>query len=478
MRIPGWTKTLAVMLVLAFVFSGFYTMATPASIFDGWNTTGEIKDSSGIKTGIDSNKPEYVGSWLPNLNSETMVFTGKVFVSYTATQGFKSYRYALYVQGSETVKQRYPPDGSWVDYPIGNVFGAWGILNVGASNRWHTLQPWSTEIKSEGNIHIKVVIEYKSGDILFQTHTHSEPNDLGWDGANIQDGYCDIYIRPSDNQGPFEEGDTAKVYAKTGYAGVDGWFVAFQPPADRTDLDQTLNIVQTLENNIPGTILSIEIPTGAYKDESTNRWELQLWNKFFMQKFTYLLSIDDIARAPIISEITTVNNGDSYTFTVTTERTYAEVQSISVSSWYAYAGGFGMPARSDTESWIDMDVSYSVSGNNATFTVTPKNTDGTIVVYVVAYDGPSGTGRPSAPKYFTFIVKDGSTDDIDNNPLTQPLIWTLLLIIIAAVLVIAIAAIWTFGWYAQVKWYVLLILSSIVGIVGYLALYFTWVSGL
>jgi len=197
-----------------------------------------------------------------------------------------------------------------------------------------------------------------------------------------------------------------------------------------------------------------------------------------MQKFTYLLSIDDIARAPIISEITTVDNGDSYTFTVTTERTYAEVQSISVCSWYAYGGGFGMPARSDTESWIDMDVSYPVSGNIATFTVTPKNMDGTIVVYVTAYDGQDGTGRPSAPEYFTFIVKDGSTKNINNDPLTQPFIWTLVLIIIAAVLVLAIAAIWTFGWYAKVKWYVLLILSAIVGIIGSLVFYYAWMGGL
>ena len=441
--VPGgkWMALGGVVLLVGVLAA---SVVRPAGLWSDWDTTGEMWEKRGSDYWIDTNKPEYVGSWLPNRDSETITIQGRYQLGDWTVAQLNSYRYALYIEGSDTPLKRFPTDGTWI------TFGWEFTTNM------QYLQSWSVEVKTEGAVKLKAVMEVKIKD-YFQIYTYSDPEDLAWDGAKVISGFGDIFIPSNLPQGPFEEGGTAKVYVKTGYSGGKGWYAALHPPADRTDLDQTPDVIKTLGDNVQ-TIVDIPIPVGAWKEGSSNKWEAQLYNNFFPYKFTYVLSIDDEDRAPLITDVTTVNNGNSISFTVFTNRTYMEVAKVEVCAWYSY-GGFGMPARTDTESWIMMDMPFPVVNDTATFTVYPKNMDGTICVYIVAYDTEM---RPSAPKLTTFVVEEGKTDDIKNDPASQPWVWTFLAVACVALMVIATAAVWILGWMYKWPIYVMVILTLII----------------
>jgi hypothetical protein len=441
--VPGWAKTVAVVLVLVFVFAAFVSIANPGGVFDGWDTTGKKGEGRGYTWEITTSKTDYIGSWMPDMSSESFAVQGKYQLTHYSLAEIKSYRYALYVSGSDEVVKRWPTDGSYIPISWATPIGTWfnGVM-------------WSDSIKTDGTVRLKFTMDVVIND-YFTDHYY---DGKAWDGARLNSGYGDIFIPANQPQGPFEEGEKATVYVHTGYSGTAGWMVYLAPPADRTDIDQTPQLIKNLGNDL-STQVDITIPIGAFKAGSSNKWEAQLCNQFFFPyKFTYALTIDQHEWQPIITSISTVNNGNSYRFTVITNRTYQEITS-----------------RTDTESWIDMDRPYPVSNNVATFTVTPKNMDGTIVVWVIAYDSDM---RPSAPKYITFVVEEGRTDDIDNDPLTQPWVWTDMAIITVIVIVLIVAAIWAFGLYGQVKWYILMALSAIVGILGALVIFTQWAGWL
>jgi len=304
-------------------------------------------------------------------------------------------------------------------------------------------------------------MEYKTLDIWGQTHTYSDTDDIAWDGMNLLSGAATIFLPQSEiDKSPFESGETANVYYTTGFTGGLGWTIWARPPRDRTDISQE---VITLKTGIPDnreSFLGVTIGADWYKAGSLNGWSIELMNPYFPRAETTILAIDDRERAPIVTDISGVNNGDSFSYTVTVEETYAALNFISVDAWYSYSEGTSKPGSTDTESWIMDDVSYPISGGVATFTVYPKsNIQGLIVVEVVAYDIDT---RPSAPSYESFVVNNNGTKP-GGDPVEQPFVWTTSAVITAALLVLGIVAIM---WFAPIPMNMKIILVMILGIAG------------
>ena len=305
-------------------------------------------------------------------------------------------------------------------------------LYIGAitSGKTYYMQSWNFNLKGNVVGEVRVEMEVHIGYLYGDYHDR-----LGYDEANLRSGAGDIHL-PASQLGPFEEGQTVEIYVKTGYDPSGTWPVKVYPPADRTDLPQTGTLIKTLGDDTE-TYVSWTVPSGAFKVGSSNAWKVELWNSFFSYGFDQILTIDQLDRAPLITDIAVQNNGDSMTYTVTCEQTYAALDHVTVYAWYSYGSTTMMPPTSDTESWIDYAAQYPISGNQATFTVTPKNMDGTIVVKVIAYDVD---GRPSTPDYESIVVENGETDD-DGDPLTQNFVWTTMAVIMLALTALAIFAI-------------------------------------
>jgi len=450
----GFFKRPMVMLtVMLFVFAIFIPMAIPGSIFDSFNTEGFVMDHHGVKIGVDFDTANIIGAFTSNADSETFTITGKYMpdggqVSWL----FKSYRYKLYVDGSDNPIQKFPADNSWIDW-----------TSIDYPDTWNYFQPWTTSQKTDGDVRLKVVLEYKLYDFVFITHVYDDntPDLLGWDGANVLSGQGAIYLPASEiDKSPFEAGESVNVFVKTGFTGGAGWTVMLRPPADRTDLLSAYPITIANIGDNKETYVDITVGADFFKISSTNQWKVELWNQYFDRNYDEILTIDDRARAPIITDISFVNNGDSFSYTVTVEETYATLSFINVDAFYTYGGGTTMPGSGDTESWILQDIHYPVTSGIATFTVYPKaNIQGDVVVKVIAYDVD---GRPSTPDYESFTVSINGTVPIP-PPIEQPFVWTTSAVIVSALLVLGIVAIM---WFAPIPINIKIILVMILGIAG------------
>lgn len=435
---------LFVIAILALVI--IVPWAMPSGIFDDWNTSGDTWSKRGLEFGDNFNKADYVGSWLPNMDSETFTITGMVRYKTAITGAiFTDYRYALYVDGSSEVKDRYPSDGSWIDVPF----------QIGEPYEWYYLQTWSDEVKSNDNIRLKVVLEVKIYD-YFQTFTYSDPTDLAWDGAYLKSGRGEIYL-PAGQLGPFEEGETVNLYVRTGFTNGAGWYVKIYPPVDNP-VSGYPKTIETISDDRQ-VYVHWTVPSGAFQIGSTNEWRAELWNQYFDVGFEQLFTIDQHERAPVISSVIENINDDSVTFTVNCNMTYAALSHIIVYAWYGE--GTTMPSTSDTEDWVQYGLQYPVSGNQATFNLYPKAThiDGTIIVKIILADVD---GRTSTPSYSSIII-DGGEPGPGPDPLEQPFVWTTTALLLAVLIVLAIIALMFF---APVGWDIKIIMAAVIGIAG------------
>ncbi|MDD3962245.1 MAG: hypothetical protein PHT77_10325 [Bacteroidales bacterium] len=427
---------LAIIVVLLItVLSPF---ATTGGIFDEWNTTGETEANEyGITGAVTFNKANYIGSWLSNMDSETMTIQGKLKFTNTGYElpTVGGWRYLLYQEGNDVPIQKFPSDGYY--QPGGQTSVTW--------DTWIYFESWSTEVKSDGTIRLKVVMEFEGGAYwddggLFGFAEWKDipgPFSLGWDGAYLKSGRGEITL--SGSQGPFEEGSTATVTVRTGFTGGAGWFVKLYPPASRTDL--TTTTIATLGDDV---VKNVEIPIkdGYYTESlnpADNEFRVELWNNYFDVGFQQLFAVDSLDRIPIIVDVAEINNGDSITYTITMEATYAAIQGIKVYAWYSY-GGTTMPSTADTESWVLYDKTYT-GASTVSFTVYPKSSlDGTITVKCFAFDVG---GRVSEPEYMSIVVEDGKTTPGD-DPLTPEMYWSWQVIALLALAAIAFIGIINF----------------------------------
>jgi len=446
-------RPMVIFTVSLFILGIFIPMAIPGSLFDSWNTSGDTWVKRGWETGINFDTPNIIGAMKSNADSEIFTITGKIRLDSATGAIFSNYRYALYVDGESTPTQRFPSDGSWQ-----NPGSA--IIMDGS---WHYFQPWTTNVKTDGDLRLKVVMELDYYDYLqhwIYSNADSSEFPIPWDGAQVLTGMGAIYLPTSEiAKSPFEAGESVNVFVKTGFTGGEGWTVMVRPPADRTDIDQTPITIKTLGDNLE-TYISVTVGNDWFKVGSNNQWKVELWNQYFERNYDEILTIDDRERAPIITDISWVNNDDSFTYTVTVEETYNTLSFINVDAWYSYGGGTTMPGSGDTESWILQDVHYPVTGGTATFTAYPKsNIQGLIVVKIIAYDID---GRPSSPGYESFSVSNNGTVPED-PPIEQPFVWTTLAVILSAILILGIVAIM---WFAPVPMNIKIILVMIIGIAG------------
>jgi hypothetical protein len=414
--VPGWAKTVAVVLVLVFVFAAFVSIANPGTVFDGWNTTGETWQKRGWDFKVNFDTINVIGSWKDGFQTETFTITGAIAYKSITGANPLQYRYSLYIPGTDTPIQQT----AWT--------GVGGALI--ADYAWHYMAPYTTSIPTSGKVSLLVVMEVKIFDYL-QTFTYSDPSDLAWDGAQVFSGAGAIELHSS-TPSPREEGDTASFYIETGYTGGVGWDVMVQPPALRTDLDQSPRIIKHLGDNIfGGTIVSWTVPAGAFKESTNplmNEWKALLVNQYFVQSWTSVFSIDQYERMPLITDVKATLMDTGVTYVVTCEETYAPLGGVLVNAWYSY-GGTTKPGPTDTQSWLIRDLHVPISGNTATFSVSGGNTKGTIMVEIIAYD--TG-GRTSLIDYDAFEW-DGIAPVIIPPPYEQGFIWTTTAIIIAVI---------------------------------------------
>jgi hypothetical protein len=329
---------------------------------------------------------------------------------------------------------------------------------------------WVYNVKTVDTVQLKVVCQARLIGFF-----HVDEPLVGWDGAYLKSGRGEIYL-PSNQLGPFEEGEVVKLFARTGYTSANKWVVKIYPPPGRTDLVQSGTIISNLADDTQ-TYVSWTVPVGAFKaqtgDPLMNQWRAELWNDYFDVGFEQLFTIDQHERAPLISSIDAINNGGSFTYILNCNRTYAELSTVVVYAWYGY-GGTTMPSTSDGESWIFNGKPFPVTNNIATFTVTPKNVDGTIIVKAILVDVE---GRTSMPEYSSITVVAGSTGP-GPSPLSQPFIWTWVAILIVVVAIISISAIFISGYYTGTKPEILIILSTIAGIIAAVCVYLFWWWGI
>ena len=382
---------LAVVAMLALV-------ASPLTI-SGWNTDGEEGSSHGYTFKVNLTKDKYVVSWKSNVDSEDI--TATVTVKRTAVIT------GAIVQG---VRLNFYVNGQLIDSkPTATGYYGMPHISVWEGGHWYLMAAATTHVK--GNMPGKLTVK---AQVKIADPFGNVDKELAWDGAYLKSGKGSVYL--SGDQGPFETGSTATVAIETGYS-PDGWTAKLYPPMDRADLSSPID-TKTFEND-KRTTWSIKIQDGWFKAGTSNEFRVELWNDYFEEGFTQIFAVDDLSRIPVITDIAVQNNGDSMTYTITANRTYANLDKVTVWAWYGY-GGTTMPSTEDTESWVLYAADYSFSGNTATFEVKPKNQDGTIVVKAVAYDVD---GRTSEPYLTSVIVKAGSTSQ-GGNPNNGQFLWT------------------------------------------------------
>lgn len=390
----------------------FVVATEPGTVGDPWTEGGEASKSGyAFKANFDDNK--YATAWISNMDSESITLTTQIkrWAVITGAE-VKSVRFNLYF---ETMLIKTIPETGWINVPD---------INFWEGGQWYTVASQTTTIKGELVGRLKVELVVKIDDMWPYPDFEGEVG--AWDGAYLESGRGQIYLYG--DQGPFEEGESARVYVSTGYTGIEaGWTVRLNAPPDRTDLFTVRN-VGTIPDNAD-RIVSILIEDGWFKIGSTNTFTVELWNHLFDVGFTQIFTIDLRERAPGTPVITRAWTGNLATITVSSQRTYADIDTFIIWAWY---GEETMPSLSDGESWVQNGVQYQASptgtGNyTAMFTIQAKNQDGNIRVKIIARDVE---GRSSAPGYLELIVENGNFEDARDPTISQPFLWTWLVVII------------------------------------------------
>ena len=414
-------KAGALVLTVLLLVAGMYVFTATATV-DSW-TEGGIGLAHGWDGRGTLSDTDYATSWISNADSEDITYQGEFMIDETFTfhQPTKYY-YVAELNGAQLA--RYPSTGYIDDIPQHLVW---------VRDKWYNLDVWTFNVKGEVVGQLKVyTVMHLDGGFLYDNWE----DEFGWDGAYLHSGRGEIFAYG--DKGPFEEGEAAQIFVRTGFTNGNGWTVKLYPPADRTDLStQTLKTLADDDEDI----ISITVQSGWFKEGSTNEFRVELWNHLFSVGFDHFFSIDDRELAPGTPTITKSWTGSTATFQISSVATYKDIDKFVVWAWY---GGRTKPSLDDGESWIlyskDYPATATIDGDTFTTTVTieAKNKDGNVVIEVVARDPD---GRNSGPAIAQLIVENGGFDDTDDD-FEQPFIFSVLvgvLMIIGIILGFAIA---------------------------------------
>lgn len=409
-------------------------LVMPTAIFSviPTSTATVYEVHKGYEGGVVCSDDKYATSYKSDGYSEDITVYGTIKVDSINNCRPENYRFMVYVNGE--LYKKYPPTSTddkdtWADIPSDAM--NWLIL----FDDWNT-PAWTFNIKGLVTGTVKVVMEVYLNDVWpLSDYTGS----LGYDTAQLLSGTGVVHVYG--DQTTFEQGDSAPIFVKTGFTGMEnGWTLFLYPPVDRPDLETTT--VAELGDNVQ-RVIDIKIEEGWFKIGTTNKFEVSLFNHLFEIGFTYMFSVDAYERMPSLPEIQHVINEGSVTFTFTSEMTYAEIEQFTV---WAYYGDLTLPAHDDTESWIlfeEIIPAVKGSGNNytATVVVNSKNMAGQITVRVVAQDVD---GRASDTASFSYLVDDsgewGSEKELNSTPFVANFfVWMIIIVAIIIGLMIFIS---------------------------------------
>lgn len=395
------------MLILALV--GMVVLAVVPLDITGFSTESQDTSAKGYTYHVEFTKDTYATSWKSGADSEEISFKARAMRTATITGAeIKGIRFNLYLEGA--LFMQIPSASTWIDT---------ADLNFWETNKWIDMAARSIPVKGElvGKLVLKG--QFKVSDNWPYPDTELE---RATDGAYLKSGVGSIecYEGTDGTTPSFEIGSTVKLLVNTGYSGGRGWEIEGNAPSDRGDVTFD-NPLYKLTDGLKNKIIEIKVGMDWFKVGSTNEYRFYLNNCLFSEGFTQAFIVDDLAKAPIILSIEESNNGNSFTYTVKCEKTYAELDHVSIWAWYAY-GGTTMPDPTDTESWIVYAGEYSISSNIATITITPKGgLAGTVCTKIVLYDVD---GRASDQTVKQFITTAEGETDKGGNTFTQPFIWS------------------------------------------------------
>lgn len=376
----------------------------------GWTTDGEIQGAHQWEGKVELSDTEYATAWKSGEESEHITAQGFSRLTDFSVHTFTNYYYVATLEGVQVA--RHPTSG-WIPVPPAQI-----IRNV-----WYPKEAWTFTLSGElfGRLKVQMVAQLNAG-----WPWEDWQGDFGWDGAELKSGLGEILL--FDDPGPFAEGETARVRAKTGFTNGAGWEVWLRPPLTRPNLFPVTTIA-TLGDNTD-EIISIVIEEGWFIEGSweDNTLTAELYNTLFQVGFEQIFTIDDRARAPTKPATDYTLSGNTATITAVSQATFKNIKEFVVWAWY---GSQTMPTIDDSQSWIQNGVEYTPSsfGDNysVTFDVQAKNFDGNIVVKIVASDTD---GRTSTPSFVSLKVEDGGFEI--GPKLTQPFIWSIMVSLLIA----------------------------------------------
>jgi hypothetical protein len=396
-----------IVLILAIV--GMVVLATVPLEMGAFSAESQDTSAKGYTYHVEFTKDTYAVSWKSGAKSEDISFKAQVMRTATVTgANVLGVRFNLYLNNA--LFQQIPSASTWID--TANI----GFLQTG---KFYDVAARTITVQGELVGKLVVKAQFRVTDVWPYPDTELE---RATDGAELKSGVGSIecYLGTSGVTPTFEVGSTVKLLVNTGYSGGRGWEIEGVAPPDRGDITFN-NPIHKLADGLKNKIIEVKVGADWFKAGSTNEYQFHLNNCLFDSGFTQAFVVDDLARVPKLIKIEESNNGNSFTYTVTCERTYAELDHISIWAWYGY-GGTTMPAPTDTESWIIYAGEYSISGNIATITITPKGgLAGTVCTKIVVYDVD---GRASDQHIKQFVTTAEGETDKGGNTFKQPFIWS------------------------------------------------------
>jgi len=388
-----------VIFVVAIVLiGGVYSGILPLSILSV-NTETENKNRSGLygigELIGPNNRKGFITSYMDDGLSETITCTGVVGAETFGRGMASKYKYVVYGMKNgawETEPLSKPGKTSeYVSYPNPGEKSLSGLKIGGTFNA----NSYDFEIMGHDYDAIRVDFYlYMDGDVLNPLDEWK-----WWlvqrDEAYLYEGWGGLYL-PTDSDGrprsTFEIGETVNINVETSYGGQaigEGktWRVALIEPEDQGGSEVKH---EDYGDNVKSTF-SFKVTESMFSKSSTNRYRIQIYNTLLPKGTLNVNTIDLLASAP--SDVSfgnaptqsKVGNGVSIDLSADVNSdTQLNIDYFEVSVIYGHNNVL-LPSDPTSNIWLINTFDYDASNNRATVSFTPEK-ESYVTVHAKAYD--------------------------------------------------------------------------------------------
>lgn len=477
-----WVVGIAVCLVFALLFVSLNSL-----VVVGFSTETEIiqKDTAFVKVKgetkfVDEDDHSYSTAWKSedgSVKSEQIVWSAKWWFWSDGDAWFGAgcrgkidhenaleYRYDVRINGASVAKipatgyyelQNVvcPENAQWYQFNLetgsyfarGQQFGEIEVFLECSFQLWH--DNWLNERKV---------------DKEYDWETMSK------DGAYLKSG--DSVLRLGGAlPDVIEEGKNVDFYVKTGFTHSTGHDIFIYPPGDKAKVTFTGGGF-TGQDNFEKTV-TFKIPVGWFIEGGDNEVKIELHNRLWMESKTTFFVIDKAELAPTLKELswnTDYKSGSAVIVNAVAEPNPTTNSPIKYFRVYAYFGAPGTLPGTDFQSeYIINGIDYPAVNSAIQFTFSiPEGRGDTLSVKVNAIDE---AGRASIGQWKSMdVINTNDPNDTggdEGGTVHYPFVWNWPAILIAAVGVILILALFVFIPPLFPPSIIKIILSLIIGII-------------